>query len=145
MSRISIPVIDTFTAGELQRMREKIDSVNGPNVKNEPRKITIGMQAIPPPRPPAPAVGLFLVKVKKTGGSDGNLTTAATWTYDVYFADSASLVSGERIDTGIAVYPPRPKGLRDFAADGDYAWAFRAPDKTLYLWLTTEVEHAGGC
>lgn len=74
----------------------------------------------------------FPVKVTKDGGSDGNQSGAATWTYTV------KDLAGTTLGTAVSPIKTRPNGKMTYAADNSYAIAFY-DGATLKLWDVTEV------
>lgn len=88
--------------------------------------------------PKPSATSLFLVKVTKDGGSNGNKTTAATWTYTV------KNLAGSTIGTTVALTRPRPYGTATYQAADSYGIAFY-DGATLKLWDAGEIYGTGGC
>lgn len=86
----------------------------------------------------SPPGALFAVKVVKTGGSNGNKTTAASWTYTV------KTLAGKTITTGTSLTRPRPKGTATVQADNSYGLAFY-DGSTLILWDAGEIYGTGAC
>jgi hypothetical protein len=82
--------------------------------------------------------GFFPVKVTQNGGSDGNKTTAASWTYDVSDLADNKLTG----DTPIGQEKPRPFGT--VTAGSSYGVAFY-DGSTLKLWDAGETPGTGGC
>lgn len=82
--------------------------------------------------------GLFPVKVVKDGGTQGNATTAASWTYTV------KTVSGNTIKTAVTLGRNRPKGTATAPADNSYGTAFYDAS-VLVLWDANEVYGAAAC
>lgn len=85
-----MPKLAPDFAAELRRIRDKLDSIEGPGVRHTKTKIYIGQ---PAQRRQAkqrrPREGVFKVDVEATEGqtagtNGGNNTTAATWTYTVW-------------------------------------------------------------
>jgi len=84
--------------------------------------------------------GVFPVTVEKTSGSDGSLTTTASWTYTV------RTLAGTTLGTGVAVTRPRPKGLMTFqAGSAYYGLAFYDSSGALILWDAGEIPTMGAC
>jgi hypothetical protein len=79
------------------------------------------------------------VWVEKDGGSDGNSTTAASYTYTVKTADQATTLG-----TTVAVTRPRPYGKVTYYASGGYGLAF-FDGTTLKLWDAGEIPTVGVC
>jgi hypothetical protein len=97
-----------------------------------------------PNRQPIPiaarAGAAFAVTVEKTGGSNGNATTAASWTYTV-----RNLAGDLTLGTVVALAHPRPKGLMTFQTGSTgYGLAFY-DGATLKLWDAGEVPTKGVC
>jgi hypothetical protein len=82
---------------------------------------------------------VFAVWVSKDGGSDGDSTTAATYTYTVKTADQAVTLG-----TTVAVARPRPVGKMTYQASGGYGLAF-CDGTTLKLWDAGELSTRGVC
>jgi hypothetical protein len=80
--------------------------------------------------------GLFPVKVTQTGGSNGNKTTAASYTYTV------NDLNNDQLGTSIALAKSRPYGL--VTAGSTYGLAFY-DGSTLKLWDAGEYPGSGGC
>jgi hypothetical protein len=81
------------------------------------------------------AFDLFPVNLTQTGGSNGNKTTAATWSYTVN--DLAS----NQLATGVSPTKPRPSGTMTAAGTGVCYYS----GATLVLWDTNEYPGTGGC
>lgn len=81
----------------------------------------------------------FAVWVEKDGGSDGNSTTAASYTYTVKTADQAVTLG-----TTVALARPRPVGKMTYQASGGYGLAF-CDGTTLKLWDAGEIPTVGVC
>ncbi len=91
----------------------------------------------PKPTPAiAAVVGLFAVKVTKDGGSDGTVSTAATWTYTVVD------LAGKQLGETVTVAHVRPKGKMTFGTS--YGIAFY-DGSTLILWDAGEYPGSGAC
>lgn len=60
----------------------------------------------------------FLVQITKDGGSQGNSSTAASWTYTV--KNKTGTVT---LGTGVALYRARAVGVTNYAADNSYGLA----------------------
>lgn len=89
-------------------------------------------------------VWLFMVRVEKTGGSNGSKTTKAAWQYTFKTLD------GEELGTGAVPAMPIPNGKRvfqtgtfgaDTAGIGTAYW----DGDTAVLWDAGEVYATGGC
>lgn len=74
----------------------------------------------------------FPVKVTKDGGSDGNQSGAATWTYTV------KDLAGTTLGTTVSPIKTRPNGKMTYAGADSYAIAFY-DGATLKLWDVVEV------
>jgi hypothetical protein len=82
---------------------------------------------------------MFPVWVVKDGGSDGNSTTVASYTYTVKTADQAITLGST-----VAVTRPRPYGKVTYYASGGYGLAF-FDGTTLKLWDAGEIPTVGVC
>lgn len=82
---------------------------------------------------------LFPVQVEKDGGSQGDDTTAASWTYTV------KDLGGGDIDTEVALTRPRPNGTAVFQVgtfageDAGYGTGFYDTDGDFVLWDAGET------
>lgn len=86
----------------------------------------------------SPAV-MFPVKVEQTGGSDGNNTTAASYTYTV------RSLTGATLGTGVAQVRPRPNGAVTVQAGSTgYGVAFY-DGLNLRLWDAGEIPQTQVC
>lgn len=86
--------------------------------------------------------GMFPIKVSKVGGTQGDLTTAATWTYDVKDLD------GNVLGTAIELAHRRPLGTASFPSPDSYGEAFydnNDADHPLKLWDANEIYGTGDC
>lgn len=82
--------------------------------------------------------GFFPVKVSQTGGSNGNKTTAASYTYTVTTMDGNTTLGED-----VAVAKTRPNGT--MTAGSSYGMAFYDENGDIQLWDAGEVEGTGGC
>lgn len=73
--------------------------------------------------PPGP----FSVKVTNDGGSQGNATTAATWTYTV------KDLAGNELGTGVSLYRARSIGITNYASADSYGLATHDAEGNLIL------------
>lgn len=79
---------------------------------------------------------VFPVDLTQTGGSNGNKTTAATWTYTVNDLD------GNELGTAVSPLKVRPNGTMTAATKGI---AYYDEDGNLVLYDTNERYGTGGC
>lgn len=84
---------------------------------------------------PRPNV-LFAVTLSQTGGSNGNKTTAASWTYTV------TSLAGVQLGTSKSPEWPRPNGTMTAATKG---LAYYDNDGALVLSVAFEQPGSGGC
>src|SRR4051812_36360960 len=81
--------------------------------------------------------GFFPVKVEKTGGSDGDATTIASWTYTVRRQQWTGSGTSADFELGTVMAPvkPRPKGPMIFQADDTgYGVGFYDESGNFQLW-----------
>lgn len=136
-----MPLLSDKDAAELRRLRTKVDTLRGDGVTNNPTSIVITQPRVRDNLARRQASGLFAVRVEQTGGSDGNSTTAASWTYTV--RDVSSTVT---LGTVVAVARPRPNGLMTYQSGSTgFGVAFYDDDGTLKLWDAGEVPTTGAC
>lgn len=84
--------------------------------------------------------GFFAVQVEKDGGTDGDATTKATYTYTV------RSLSGVTLGTLVPQTRPRPYGEMTFqTGDEGYGIAFYAADGSLKLFDAGEVQTTYSC
>jgi hypothetical protein len=137
-----MPSLSSQDVTTLLRIIRKVDGMSGPGIVNTPDNIAFCPPAVAAARPSEDggAGGLFPVLVEKTGGSDGSLTTVASWTYTVYdFADTV-------LATAAPLGHPRPNGMMTYQAGADgYGLAFYGADGALVLWDAGEVPTTGPC
>lgn len=75
--------LNSFDVAELNRLRHKLDTIQGPGVVNTPSGIYINPPPVVASRPgaaPSPR-GPFLVLLTVDGGSAGGSSSTASWTY----------------------------------------------------------------
>lgn len=106
--------------------------------------VTLSVARSRPQRPP----GFFPVKVEKTGGADGSLGGAATWTYTIRRMDWTG--SGTSADFELAtVKSPqkrRPNGKASFPTGSTTVGsAYYDSTGTIQLWDANEVYGTGSC
>lgn len=83
----------------------------------------------------AAAMGMFPVTLTQTGGSNGNKTTAASWTY------TAASLSGETLGTSLSPQWPRPNGTMTAATAGLAYY----DSGSVVLAIAFEQPGSGGC
>lgn len=83
--------------------------------------------------------GTFLVKVVKDGGSAGDATTAATWTYTV------KDVEGDTLGEDLTLQGGRAAGLIAYAPDNSYGLAAYDGTTLVLLEVYRELPDTGEC
>jgi len=136
-----MPLLSDKDAAELRRLRTKVDTLRGDGVTNNPTSIVITQPRIRDNLARRQASGLFAVRVEWTGGSDGNSTTAASWTYTVRDVSGTATLG-----TVVGVERPRPNGKMTYQSGSTgFGVAFYDDDGTLRLWDAGEVPTTGAC
>lgn len=139
---------DRLSAAHLQEavdMLHELSSTTGAG-GTEVTRFPMGTAIHTPEQNPPGIRGVFPVKVEKTGGADGGVSSPASWTYTVRRVEwtGSGTSANFELGTAVAVYKTRPSGQMQYPTGDQHFglafWDSSTTPPTIILWDAGEYE-----